>query len=62
MLYHHQMAVQSPRLGIELEMKLLTTAYLLATVEVIIFNLPFFPGKPFIECFYRRLSIRRFRF
>ena len=36
---------------IELEPKLLTTGYLLATIEVIIFNLPFFPGKPMQNAF-----------
>ena len=34
---------------IELEPQLLTTAYLLANVEVIIFNLPFLPGKPWFN-------------
>ena len=34
------------RATIELEQELLTTAYLLATVEVIVFIIPFFPGKP----------------
>ena len=36
---------------IELDPKILTTAYLLATVEVIIFNLPFLPGKPLLNAF-----------
>ena len=35
----------------ELEPKLLPTEYLLATVEVIIFNLPFFPSKPLFNVF-----------
>ena len=34
---------------IELEPKVLATAYLLANVEVIIFNLPFLPGKPWLN-------------
>ena len=36
---------------IELEPKLITTAYLLTTVEKILFKL-------FMECFYRRLATR----
>ena len=46
----------------KLEAKLFTTAYLLAKAEVIIFNLPFFPGKPLWNAFIEVWSQDFFKF
>ena len=45
---------------IELEPKLLSTACLLANMEVIIFNLPFLPRKPWLNVMVVRFLIAIF--